>query len=66
MTKTKALIFDFDGLILETESPVYQAWQEVYQAHGCDLPLRNGANVSAKRMAPSTRIAISKRNWGAL
>lgn len=37
--QTKALIFDFDGLILETESPVYQAWLEVYAAHGCDLPL---------------------------
>ncbi|HEX2954425.1 MAG TPA: HAD family hydrolase [Bacillota bacterium] len=33
----KAIIFDFDGLILETEQPCYQAWQEIYQAHGGDL-----------------------------
>ena len=35
----KALIFDFDGLILDTESPDYQAWREIYLAHGCSLPL---------------------------
>jgi HAD superfamily hydrolase (TIGR01509 family) len=33
-----ALVFDFDGLILDTETPDYIAWQEVYAAHGCALP----------------------------
>ena len=35
----RALIFDFDGLIVDTESPDFQVWQEVFQAHGCSLPL---------------------------
>jgi HAD superfamily hydrolase (TIGR01509 family) len=35
----KALIFDFDGLILDTEVPEYQSWVELYQAYGCTLPL---------------------------
>ncbi len=35
----RALVFDFDGLILETESPIYQSWQELYQAYGHDLSL---------------------------
>lgn len=35
----KAVIFDFDGLILDTETPEYQSWQEIYQSHGCDLPV---------------------------
>jgi HAD superfamily hydrolase (TIGR01509 family) len=35
----KALIFDFDGLILDTENPEYQAWREIYQEYGCDLSL---------------------------
>ena len=35
----KALIFDFDGLILDTESPVYQSWQEIYQFYNCSLPI---------------------------
>jgi HAD superfamily hydrolase (TIGR01509 family) len=33
----RALIFDFDGLILDTEWPDYESWQAVYRAHGCDL-----------------------------
>jgi HAD superfamily hydrolase (TIGR01509 family) len=33
-----ALIFDFDGLIIDTETPDYQAWREVFAAHGCALP----------------------------
>ncbi|MCC7119483.1 MAG: HAD family phosphatase [Anaerolineales bacterium] len=35
----KALIFDFDGLILDTESPEVAVWQEIYQTHGFELPL---------------------------
>lgn len=35
----KALIFDFDGLILDTESPEFQTWREVFAAHGHELTL---------------------------
>jgi HAD superfamily hydrolase (TIGR01509 family) len=35
----RALIFDFDGLIVDTESAIYHAWRELYLAHGHDLPL---------------------------
>jgi len=34
----KALIFDFDGLILDTETPEYFTWQNIYQEHGFELP----------------------------
>ena len=34
----RALVFDFDGLILETETPAYQAWAEVYREFGHELP----------------------------
>ena len=34
-----ALIFDFDGLILDTETPDYESWNEVYRAYGTDLPM---------------------------
>jgi HAD superfamily hydrolase (TIGR01509 family) len=30
----RLLVFDFDGLILDTEEPVYDAWQEIYDEHG--------------------------------
>jgi HAD superfamily hydrolase (TIGR01509 family) len=33
----RAIVFDFDGLILDTELPEFQTWQEIYQAHGCTL-----------------------------
>ena len=36
----EALIFDFDGLILDTEVPVYEAWRKDFLAHGHDLDLR--------------------------
>lgn len=35
----KALIFDFDGLIIDTECSVFQAWQEIYEEHQAYLPL---------------------------
>lgn len=35
----QALIFDFDGLILDTEGPEFTSWQEVFAAHGLTLPL---------------------------
>jgi HAD superfamily hydrolase (TIGR01509 family) len=35
----QALIFDFDGLILDTEISAYQSWQEIYQEYSCELPL---------------------------
>lgn len=34
----RALIFDFDGLLLDTEWPEVLSWQEIFHAHGCDFP----------------------------
>jgi HAD superfamily hydrolase (TIGR01509 family) len=39
----RSLIFDFDGLILDTEVPEFRAWQEIFQRHGCELPLATWA-----------------------
>ena len=35
----KGIVFDFDGLILDTEMPDYKAWQELFQSYGIDFPL---------------------------
>ncbi len=35
----EAIVFDFDGLIIETETPVYRAWAEVFERHGHELSL---------------------------
>jgi len=35
----RALIFDFDGLILDSETPDFLSWQETYRSFGVELPL---------------------------
>src|SRR5437763_539869 len=30
----RGVVFDFDGLILDTETPSFQAWREVYERYG--------------------------------
>ncbi len=34
----KALILDFDGLILDTETTDFESWRVVYQEHGVQMP----------------------------
>lgn len=52
--KTKALILDFDGLIIDTETAVLEAWQEAYLLEGlvldpelvkADVGVSNGFNA---------------------
>jgi HAD superfamily hydrolase (TIGR01509 family) len=40
-----ALLFDFDGLIVDTETPSYASWQEVYREHGQEFPLDRWAAI---------------------
>lgn len=35
----RAIIFDFDGLLIDTEGPDYDAWQQIYQEYGAHLEL---------------------------
>ncbi len=35
----RALIFDFDGLIVDTESPALQSWQEIFSEYGQELTM---------------------------
>ena len=39
MGAIKALVFDFDGLIVDTEVPIFRAWQRIYRERGQELPL---------------------------
>jgi HAD superfamily hydrolase (TIGR01509 family) len=41
----KGLAFDFDGLILDTELPIFQSWQDIYQMYGLELHLQEWAVV---------------------
>jgi HAD superfamily hydrolase (TIGR01509 family) len=41
----RGIIFDFDGLILDTEITIYQSWQEVYAVHGVELRFEDWAKI---------------------
>ena len=40
-----ALIFDFDGLILDTETAEYTTWQKIYGEHRYDFPLAEWGRI---------------------
>jgi HAD superfamily hydrolase (TIGR01509 family) len=41
----KALIFDFDGIIIDSETPELTVWQEAFAAHGRELAMELWADV---------------------
>jgi HAD superfamily hydrolase (TIGR01509 family) len=41
----RGLLFDFDGLLVDTETPSLASWQELYREHGHELPLDRWATV---------------------
>jgi HAD superfamily hydrolase (TIGR01509 family) len=45
MNVIKGFLFDFDGLIVDTEVPEYTAWCEIYNHFGTDLPLAEWART---------------------
>jgi putative hydrolase of the HAD superfamily len=41
----RAVIFDFDGLVVDTESAGYLTWKEIFESHGHFLPVERYAQV---------------------
>lgn len=39
MMAASAVLFDFDGVLVDTEWAIYQSWRRVFEDHGHDLPL---------------------------
>jgi HAD superfamily hydrolase (TIGR01509 family) len=66
---TRALIFDFDGLILDTEVAIYEAWREIYSAHGHPLTMETWAQCVGSDfghydpMADLERMLEKKLDW---
>jgi len=67
----KALIFDFDGLILDTETPEYHAWRAIYREFGQDLSADTWGQIvggnAASDFDPVTHLeALTGQNLSAL
>ena len=48
----KALVFDFDGLIVDTEVPIFRVWQRIYRDHGQELPLDRWLTIIGTASGP--------------
>jgi HAD superfamily hydrolase (TIGR01509 family) len=57
----KALIFDFDGLIMDTESPEVEGWKTIYAGYGQAFPIqvwiRDVVGSSAANFDPAAHLA---------
>ncbi len=57
----KALIFDFDGLIMDTESPEVDAWRAIYAEYGQEFPIqrwvREVVGSTAANFDPAAHLA---------
>jgi len=62
----KAVIFDFDGVILETEGPVHQSWAELYQEFGLTLTMDVWAQVIGAGESVFNPMADIERQIGKL
>lgn len=49
----RALIFDFDGLILDTETPDYEAWRDIYLEFGQELSAETWGQIVGGNSATS-------------
>src|SRR5437879_13846861 len=50
--RIKALVFDFGGLIVDTEVPIFRAWQRIYREHGQELPLERWLTIIGTAAGP--------------
>lgn len=44
----QGILFDFDGLILDTETPIFQAWKRKFREYGKELRLEDWAQILGK------------------
>ena len=73
MSSLRAVIFDFDGLVVDTESTGYHTWREIFEEHGHDLAVETYAAVIGTDFGPhyDPRVDLEERtgrrfDWEAL
>ena len=60
----RALIFDFDGLILDTESPMRAAWLETFEEHGLVVPEAQWASLLGASADPPEAYDLLEKHLG--
>ena len=48
----RAVIFDFDGLIVDTEVPIFRVWQRIYRERGHELPFERWLTIIGTASGP--------------
>ena len=48
----RAIIFDFDGLIVDTEGPIFEAWRRIYHERGQELPRERWLTIIGTAAGP--------------
>jgi HAD superfamily hydrolase (TIGR01509 family) len=59
--RLQAVVFDFDGLILDTEWPEYQSISETFADHGHDFPLEGWVEIVGTASSPSWLDLLEER-----
>lgn len=63
----RLLVFDFDGVVLETEAPELAAWQEIWREHGEALPVERYLETigsSSQRFDPYAELSARLERRG--
>lgn len=60
----EAVILDFDGLILDTETPFRRSWEEIYDEHGLSVSPTVWARMIGSSADPAEAYALLERHLG--
>ena len=58
---TRALVFDYDGLIVDSETPEYECWKKVFSDHGQDLAVKDWVHVVGGAVIVDMRLELERR-----
>ncbi|MEA1976384.1 MAG: HAD family hydrolase [Chloroflexota bacterium] len=60
----KALIFDFDGLILDTETAMFRSWEEIFIEYGITVSPAEWASLLGSSTDPAEAYEIIEKHIG--
>jgi len=60
----RALLLDFDGLILDTESPMRASWTEIFEQHGLIVPEEQWASLLGASADPPEAYELLEQHLG--